>query len=246
MRVGIFDSGIGGLTILKSLIDELPNNEYIYFGDTANLPYGSKTTNQLKTLADKNINFLLSQKVEVIIIACGTISSTIYDEIKENYEVPIIDIINPIVDSLKNTKIKKALLIATEKTIQSKVFYEKLSTVIEEVYTKECPKFVPIIEHKTKDNLDITIAEYLYDFKNQDIEIIIPGCTHYPIIGEEISEYLEIPILDIGLSVASKIKLDYSIKDVKLYFSEINEDLKEVVKDIIGDYEIEEKTLDNS
>ena len=243
MRVGVFDSGIGGLTILKSLLENHPNNEYIYFGDTLNIPYGEKTNDQLKDLSDKIIRFLISKKVDMIVIACGTISSSIYDEIKNKYDVPIYDIINPITNQLKKLKIKKALLIATDKTIESKKFEEKLNSANMELYTQACPKFVPIIEHKSKDLLEIELGEYLYQYKNLDIEVVIPGCTHYPIISGEIADYLNVDILDIGLIVAKSLDIEYSINDLKVYFSAVDDDLKEVVKDIIGDCEIEEIKL---
>lgn len=243
MRVGVFDSGIGGLTILKSLLENHPNNEYIYFGDTLNIPYGEKTNDQLKDLSDKIIRFLISKKVDMIVIACGTISSSIYDEIKNKYDVPIYDIINPITNQLKKLKIKKALLIATDKTIESKKFEEKLKSSNMELYTQACPKFVPIIEHKSKDLLEIELGEYLYQYKNLDIEVVIPGCTHYPIISGEIADYLNVDILDIGLIVAKSLDIEYSINDLKVYFSAVDDDLKEVVKDIIGDCEIEEIKL---
>ena len=243
MRVGVFDSGIGGLTILKSLLENHPNNEYIYFGDTLNIPYGEKTNDQLKDLSDRIIRFLISKKVDMIVIACGTISSSIYDEIKNKYDVPIYDIINPITNQLKKLKIKKALLIATDKTIESKKFEEKLKSANMELYTQACPKFVPIIEHKSKDLLEIELGEYLYQYKNLDIEVVIPGCTHYPIISGEIGDYLNVDILDIGLIVAKSLDIEYSISDLKIYFSAVDDDLKEVVKDIIGDCEIEEIKL---
>ena len=243
MRVGVFDSGIGGLTILKSLLENHPNNEYIYFGDTLNIPYGEKTNDQLKDLSDRIIRFLISKKVDMIVIACGTISSSIYDEIKNKYDVPIYDIINPITNQLKKLKIKKALLIATDKTIESKKFEEKLKSANMELYTQACPKFVPIIEHKSKDLLEIELGEYLYQYKNLDIEVVIPGCTHYPIISGEIGDYLNVDILDIGLIVAKSLDIKYSISDLKVYFSAVDDDLKEVVKDIIGDCEIEEIKL---
>lgn len=243
MRVGVFDSGIGGLTILKSLLENHPNNEYIYFGDTLNIPYGEKTNDQLKSLSDKIIRFLISKKVDMIVIACGTVSSSIYDEIKNKYDVPIYDIINPITNELKKIKIKNALLIATDKTIESKKFEEKLKSANIELYTQACPKFVPIIEHKSKDLLEIELGEYLYQYKNLGIEVVIPGCTHYPIISGEIADYLKVDILDIGLIVAKNLNIEYSINDLKVYFSAVDDDLKEVVKDIIGDCEIEEIKL---
>lgn len=243
MKIGVFDSGIGGLTILKSLLEIHPNNEYIYFGDNLNVPFGEKTNEELKKISGRIIRFLISERVDAIIIACGTISSSIYDEIKNNYEVPIIDIINPITNELKKLNIKKALLIATDKTIESKKFENKLSKTNIELYTQACPKFVPIIEHKSKDNLDIAIREYLYDYKDLGIEVIIPGCTHYPIISGEIGDYMNIGVLDIGLIIANSLNIEYSIHDLKIYFSEVNNELKEVVESIIGECTIEEKKL---
>ena len=103
MKIGVFDSGIGGLTILKALTEVSPNNEYIYFGDTLNLPYGEKRVDELKQLSNKIIEFLISHEVDAIVIACGTLSSTIYDSVKSKYDVKIYDIINPIIKSIQKT-----------------------------------------------------------------------------------------------------------------------------------------------
>ena len=255
MRVGVFDSGIGGLTILKSLLENHPNNEYIYFGDTLNIPYGEKTNDQLKDLSDKIIRFLISKKVDMIVIACGTISSSIYDEIKNKYGYfknameSNFQKLNSLPQELYPDDPSDSfwddyeLLIATDKTIESKKFEEKLKSANMELYTQACPKFVPIIEHKSKDLLEIELGEYLYQYKNLDIEVVIPGCTHYPIISGEIGDYLNVDILDIGLIVAKSLDIKYSINDLKVYFSAVDDDLKEVVKDIIGDCEIEEIKL---
>lgn len=243
MKIGVFDSGIGGLTILKALTEVSPNNEYIYFGDTLNLPYGDKKVDELKELSNKIIKFLISHNVEAIVIACGTLSSTIYDSVKTNYDVKIYDIINPIIKSIQKTNLKKVLLLGTEKTIQTKLFEEKLSKIGIEVFVKACPKFVPIIENKIDEPLVTAIGEYLYDFKDLGIEVIIPGCTHYGLISEEISEYTKIPCLDIGLLIAEEVNPTYSISDVKIYFSKVTPEIKEAVNLIFGDLEIIEKVL---
>ena len=148
-----------------------------------------------------------------------------------------------IVKSIQKTNLKKVLLLGTEKTIQTRLFEEKLAKAGVEVYTKACPKFVPIIENKINDPLITAIGEYLYDFKGLGIEVIIPGCTHYGLIAEEISEYTKIPCLDIGLLVAEAVNPTYSINDIKIYFSKITPDIKEAVEDIFGDIEIIEKVV---
>ena len=105
MRVGVFDSGIGGLTVLKTLIDKYPKNDYIYYGDTLNLPYGSKTKEELLELSKNDVEFLLSKNVDIIIIACGTVSSNCLTYLKDNYSIPIYDIISPTIKYLNKLNI---------------------------------------------------------------------------------------------------------------------------------------------
>ena len=104
MRIGLFDSGVGGLTVLKTLINKYPNNEYIYYGDTLNVPYGNKSKEELLKLSRHNIEFLLSKKVDMIIIACGTVSSNCLTELKKEYRIPIYSIIEPTINYLNNSK----------------------------------------------------------------------------------------------------------------------------------------------
>lgn len=242
MRIGVFDSGLGGIATLKDLIKYKPNNEYIYFGDTINLPYGEKTKEQLKEYADKIINFLKEKEVDLIIIACGTISSNIYEEIKDKYNIPIYDIINPICNFLEH-KCDNVLLLATSMTIKSKVFKDKLELKNIKVYDKECPMFVPIIEGKNKEDINKYIDEYLNEYRNKNIDLIIPGCTHYPLISKELENYLDVPVLDIGYIIASSLDIKDSKKGIEIYFSKIDESLKENVKKIIGDIDIKLKKL---
>ena len=241
MRIGVFDSGLGGIATLKDLIKYKPNNEYIYFGDTINLPYGEKTKEQLKEYADKIIKFLKEKEVDLIIIACGTISSNIYEEIKDKYNIPIYDIINPICNFLEH-KCDNVLLLATSMTIKSKVFKDKLELKNIKVYDKECPMFVPIIEGKEED-INKYIDEYLNEYRNKNIDLIIPGCTHYPLISKELENYLDVPVLDIGYIIASSLDIKDSKKGIEIYFSKIDESLKENVKKIIGDIDIKMKKL---
>lgn len=241
MRIGIFDSGIGGLTVLKSLIDKHPNNEYIYLGDTKNLPYGSKSYEQLLILAKKNIDFLIGKNVDTIIIACGTISSNHYDNLKNNYKIPLVDIITSAAKELKGYN--KVLLIATEMTIKSEVFKQKLSNEGIKVIDTACPKFVPLIEGMITHNKHETIEEYLKEYKDSDIETIIPGCTHYPLLKREIEEYLNVPMFDIGGAIAKNIDIIDSLPSIELYFSSISDKLKDNVKNIMEDIPLLEAQL---
>ena len=159
MRIGVFDSGLGGLTVLDSLIKKYPNNEYIYFGDTLNMPYGGKTKEELYELSSKIVEFLKSKKVDLIIIACGTVSSNNYLELKRNFDIPIYDILTPTINYLNQSNLSNIGVIATEMTIKSGIFNNVNKPVIQ-IY---CPKFVPLIENNMIDTIEMenAINEYL-------------------------------------------------------------------------------------
>lgn len=152
MKIGVFDSGIGGLTVLKELVSSYPNNEYIYIGDTKNIPYGNKTKEELLNLSIKIIDYFISIKVDKIIIACGTISSNISNLLKQKYTVDIIDIISPTINYLKNNKYNNIGVLATKMTVNSKIFSTKLHN--KKVIEVECPKLVPAIESKDENKID--------------------------------------------------------------------------------------------
>jgi len=145
MKIGVFDSGIGGLTVLKEVIKKYPNADYIYFGDTLNLPYGEKTKEQLFEYTSKIIEFLISQKVDKIIIACGTICSNVYDKIKDIYPIEIINIIEHTITKIKKDNISSLAVIATNKTIESHLFKNNLPNI--QVTEIACTKFFPFIEN---------------------------------------------------------------------------------------------------
>ena len=229
MRVGLFDSGIGGLTVLKSLIKRYPDNDYIYFGDTLNLPYGSKNKEELKKLAKKNIEFLLDKNVDLIIIACGTVSSNCLDYLKENYSIPIIDIISPTIKELNNNEYNSIGVMATEATINSHIFKNNINKTVYEIAT---PKLVPLIEGVSTDNLNEVIREYLEDLIDK-IDVLVLGCTHYPLISLEIRKVLGNDIK--LLNMADFICIDNNGKGtVEIYFSKVDELLINNVKKILG------------
>ncbi|NLL44692.1 MAG: glutamate racemase [Mollicutes bacterium] len=244
MRIGIFDSGLGGLTVLKSLIEKYPNHQYYYFGDTINIPYGEKTKEQLLQFSDNIINFLMSKKVDLIIIACGTISSNLYDELKNKYNIKIIDVIGPIITYLNNSDYQRIGIIATTMTIKSKIFEKKVNKYIISV---PCPMFVPLIENNLLDTLEFEefLDEYLSNFKEKMIDALVLGCTHYPLIKKQIKEYLgNIPLVDMGEIIANQLTLqNEDTFKMELYFSKVDNKLIKNVHNIIGEYEIYEKKL---
>lgn len=226
MRIGVFDSGIGGLTVLKTLIKKYPNNEYIYYGDTKNLPYGNKSIEELKELSSNIIEFLLEKEVDMIVIACGTISSNLSSYLREKYNIKIIDIISSTINFLNNSNYKNIGVIATQATVNSKVFSNNVNKNIKEV---ACPMFVPLIENNKKEELNIYFNEYLDDLKDSDL--IVLGCTHYPLIKKEINVYLNIKLLDMSECIDNITNEGQS--KVELYFSKLDDNVLNNVKNIL-------------
>lgn len=233
MRIGVFDSGIGGINVLSCLINKYPNNEYIYFGDTKNLPYGDKTKEELMKLASDAIEFLLTKNVDIIIIACGTISSNCYQELKNKYNIPIYDIISPTIEYLNNCEYKNIGVIGTKRTIESKVFAIPNKNVL----MLATPSLVPIIENNLVKEKEQDILKELEIFKSSDILVL--GCTHYPSLKDVISK-LNIKTLDMGEVLIDKLNIDDNgNKSCELYFSLISVNLIENITKILNnDYQI--------
>ena len=230
MRVGLFDSGIGGLTVLKTLIKKYPLNDYIYFGDTKNIPYGSKSIDKLKELARQNVEFLLRFNVDVIVIACGTVSSNCLSYLKELYDVKIIDIISPTIKYLNASNYNNILVMATEATINSRKNKKSINKNVFEVAT---PKLVPMIESKKLDNIDIVLNDYLSLYKKK-IDSLVLGCTHYPLLRNDIVDVVgqNVDIID----MSDLLVLDNSGNgNMSIYFSDVNDKLVDNVKYILGD-----------
>ena len=227
MRIGLFDSGVGGLTVLKTLSKKYPNNHYIYYGDTLNNPYGNKTKDELLTLAKANIEFLLSKDVEMIIIACGTVSSNCLNELKKIYQIPIYSILEPTIDYLNEIACQHIGVIATEATINSHIFKDKVDKDVIEIAT---PKLVPLIESNNLNNISEVLKEYLVDYIDK-IDVLVLGCTHYPIIKDEIKKIMGSTLI---LDMSELINIDEgNEKEIKIYFSKLNEIIISNTKRII-------------
>lgn len=228
MRIGLFDSGIGGLNVLKEFLKVYPHNEYIYYGDTLNLPYGNKTKAELLNLAKNIINFFEEQKVDIIIIACGTMSSNCYNEIRNMTKITVIDIITPTIKYLKNIHYNKILVFGTIKTIESKVFSKHLKNVIE----VSTPEFVPMIESNNVD--ENIIKKYLNNY--QDIEALVLGCTHYPFLISYFKKYLSDKVIyvNMGEILVNEVSINNDSKySLSLYFTKIDNKLINNINKII-------------
>lgn len=225
MRIGIIDSGIGGLTVLKSLINNYPNHEYIYFGDTLHIPYGEKNIQELVNYTDKIFKFLENKRVDLIIIACGTLSSNV-EYLKSN--IQLIDIISPLKNKLDNYN--SVGIMATPLSIKTNAFQKYIKCKLNLV---SCPLLVPLIEKRNYQNIDKIVKEYVDKIKDSDA--IILGCTHYPLIIDYIKKYYDKEIFTLDEFILPKLKdLKETKYSLKLYFSKIDDNLRKNVANILN------------
>ncbi len=213
--IGFFDSGLGGLTCIPHLMQELPNERIIYFGDTARTPYGSKAISTIRNFSYQIADFLIHNDVKMLVIACNTITSTCLYDLKEKYpHIPIIGIIDPaskkVADSLDSSH--HIGIIGTKVTINHKTYIDSILSYNSNLnlYDKPCPIFVPLIEEGIINNeiMNLSVKYYLDDFifSNQ-IDTLVLGCTHYPLIRKNI-EYLYpgLKIIDPSQEIIASIK----------------------------------------
>lgn len=208
--IGVFDSGLGGLTAVKELSDILPNEDIIYFGDTGRVPYGSRSRETIVKYALQDVAFLTSLGVKMIIAACGTVSSVAKD-IGYSLSIPFVSVVEPTsMAACKATRNGKIGVIGTTATIKSNSYKNEINKINNnlQVFVKDCPLFVPLVEGGfiSKDDpiLKLTVERYLEDLLVSGVDTLILGCTHYPLIKEAISAYLGsgVTIVDSGKETA--------------------------------------------
>lgn len=191
--IGVFDSGIGGLTVLKELLREIPNEDLVYFGDTARVPYGTKSKETIIKFSIDNVNFLQNFNVKMVIVACNTASSLALDVLKRTFTIPIIGVIEPGAKAaLRKTRRDRIGVIGTKATIGSNSYETllKRQSPRVKVFSGSCPLFVPLVEEGWLDGPVVSkVARvYLNPLKNFRIDTLILGCTHYPLLTEVIGE----------------------------------------------------------
>ena len=193
--IGIFDSGLGGLTVLKELKMILPNESFIYFGDTAHLPYGTKSKETIIEYSMQICKFLINQNVKLIIVACNTASALSIEILEKNISIPIINVIDPCIENAIQTTTKKSIgIIGTKATINSKAYEIKLKKINKDlkIAAKACPLFVPMIEEGLTDHtITNNICKLYLDIKEfKTIDVLILGCTHYPLLMDIIKKHI--------------------------------------------------------
>lgn len=210
-KIGIFDSGLGGLSIMRQVIKKNPEHSIVYLGDTARLPYGPKSPETILNLSQKALNFLIRQGVELIIVACNTVSSVALPALKEIYKIPVIGVVEAGVEAAVETGMKRIGIIGTHNTINSGR-YDFLLKQIDSNFTiikKPCPLFVSIVEEGIVSGpiAELIVEKYLEEFKDK-VDVLILACTHFPALRGVIGDYFnqKIKLVDASFKITDYIK----------------------------------------
>lgn len=251
--IGIFDSGIGGLTVVKEVFKQLPPYQIIYFGDTARTPYGNKSKELITHYAFEDTNFLLSKGANLIIVACNTVSAVASDELKKKYkDIPIFEVITPAVDkAVKVTQNKRIGVIGTRATINSRIYEDKIKAIKNgfQIFGKACPLFVPLVEEgwAERPETKIIAKKYLFSLKSRQIDTLILGCTHYPLLrnlihvkmGKRVNlvDPAEETVLNVKKFLAENPATEKNLarnNHHEFYFSDITQNLKNIAASWLG------------
>jgi len=253
--IGVFDSGLGGLTVLKEIMKLMPSESVVYFGDSGRAPYGTKSRETVVKYTFQNIRFLLSQDIKMIVIACNTASACSFEQVKNSFEIPVVEVVQPgAVTVVRETRNKKVGVIGTPATINSSVYERAIKNLDGsiEIISKACPLFVPLVEEGWWDN-DIALRvaeEYLCPMKKEGIDTLVMGCTHYPLLQKTISRVMgeEVKLVSSALEAARAVKnlirekgieRDKKLKPVYRYYTSDSVEKFESLGSIILDREID-------
>ena len=210
MRLGLFDSGIGGFTVLKKVIELCPNNSFIYLADTARLPYGVKTTDEIKIIAEEITDWFNYQNIDAFLVACNTTNAIALDVIKKNLDVPVFDLIGSAASTIQESRVG---VLATPSTVRTKAYTKAILKFKPKTFVIEqpCPDFVPMIEADeiNLDEITQVAIRYLQPLLKQEIHSLILGCSHYPLITPLLTEIIpsSVKLIDPAEALSLKLKL---------------------------------------
>ncbi|MGD0337465.1 MAG: glutamate racemase [Bacteroidota bacterium] len=221
--IGVFDSGIGGLTVVRALMRQFPNENIVYFGDTARVPYGPKSAQVVREYALQDAEFILSNDVKMIVVACNTVSAVALDVVQKRAgSIPVVGVIAPgAAAAVKATRKKRIGVIGTLGTIASNIYksaiYQIDPTI--EVFSQACPLFVPLAEEGWTHHAatELIAKEYLFPLTTQSIDTLILGCTHYPILRDTIEKVLHgaMTLIDSGEATGGIVEEILTSRDIK-------------------------------
>jgi glutamate racemase len=211
--IGVFDSGVGGLTVLHQMAELLPHEHFIYLGDTARYPYGTKSADTVRRYALENTDFLVDKGIKMLVVACNSAAAVALDALRERFDLPVVGVIEPGAhQAVRQTRNGKVGVIGTEATIASGSYTRALKSLRPdlEIYTRACPLFVPLAEEGWVDN-DVahsTAAVYLTSLKRSGIDTLVLGCTHYPLLAGVIGDVMgdKVALVDSARTTAEAVR----------------------------------------
>lgn len=227
LPIGVFDSGVGGLTVAKEIMNRLPNEKLIYFGDTARVPYGNKSRETVTTYSRQIVEFLMGKKVKAIVVACNTASAFALETIRHEIPVPIIGVVKPgAMTASRITRNGRIGVIGTEGTVSSGLYTEYLKEISPDVtvFSKACPLFVPLAEEGWLED-EITeqvAARYLAELLEKNVDTVVLGCTHYPLLLNTISKVAGPEVSLVNPAYETACELERVLKEENL-LAETNE-----------------------
>ncbi len=211
--IGVFDSGVGGLTVVREIMRQLPNENVIYFGDTARVPYGSKSKQTVLKYSKQIVRFLRTKNVKAIVFACNTASALALEEMRHEIDIPVIGVVKPGAKMAADmTKTKSVGIIGTEGTIKSGIYTEYIRRLDSEITVvgKACPLFVPLVEEGLLEDriTDDMVERYLSELKPYNVDALVLGCTHYPLLMNPIKRYMgpEVTLVNPAYETAKGLK----------------------------------------
>ncbi len=240
--IGVFDSGLGGLTAVKKLMEVMPDENIIYFGDTARVPYGTRSEDTIIKYVKSDISFLNTFELKMILVACGTASTVALEKMKDELPIKTFGVVEASVDKASRlTKTGKIGVLGTPGTIKSGKYEEYLKKINPKfsVYSKACPMFVPIVENGYQDSevARLVACDYLKELLNKDIDTIILGCTHYPLLKDVIGKIAGsgVKLVDPGAELAEYAK-DYLVKNNLTATKRLDEQYKYFISDSVENF----------
>ncbi len=212
-RIGIFDSGVGGLTVQRAILDALPGLDTVYLGDTARVPYGTKSPEVVTQYSIRNARLLLTQEVEMLVVACNTASAVALPALRAAFDIPVLGVVEPGARAAaRSTRTGRVGVIGTQSTVASGAYQRALAALIPDVQVtaRACPLFVPLAEEGWTDPADAVVRlvarRYLEPIREAGVDVVVLGCTHYPLLARAIAAELPgVTLVDSAAAIAAEV-----------------------------------------